>query len=171
MAKEETNLHRIARIMQKPEFIRNIATSAHIHHGKCISGESRLILSNGTIKKAKDIFDEVSAEGKIYEENEDYTIFIPNKEMLTFSFNKETGKIEKKPIQYAWRLKGGNTIKIGLRNGFKITTTPEHKYVVYRDGLKEIESKDLKIGDRFFFENKEGAIKKTLGKKFLCKVR
>lgn len=34
MAKGETSLQKIARIMHKPEFIRNIATSAHIHHGK-----------------------------------------------------------------------------------------------------------------------------------------
>ncbi len=34
MAKGETNLQKIARLMNSPEDIRNIATSAHIHHGK-----------------------------------------------------------------------------------------------------------------------------------------
>jgi len=34
MASKESTLDKVTRIMRKPEFIRNICTSAHIHHGK-----------------------------------------------------------------------------------------------------------------------------------------
>ncbi len=148
MADKETTLHKIERLISGQKNIRNVATSAHIHHGKCISGNSRVMLNNGGIKTAQEIFEEVSKDGAIKEENEDHTVFIPKENVGLFSLNKESGRIEKKDIQYVWRLKGGNTIKISLRNGFEIATTPEHKYVVFRDGFADIEAKDLRIGDR-----------------------
>ncbi len=138
----------VARITKNPKFIRNICTSAHIHHGKCISGDSRLVFADGSIRTAREIYEKVSNEGQVYKENDEHTVFIPKEEITIFSLNKSTKKLEKKPIQYAWRLQGGNTIKIKLRNGFEIATTPEHKYIVYRDGFKDVEAKDLRIKDR-----------------------
>ena len=148
MTEKETSLQKIQRLTGKQENIRNIATSAHIHHGKCISGNSRIMLSDGSVKTAKEIFEDVSKDGKIKEENEDHSVFIPAKRIEIFSLNKENEKIEKKEIQYAWRLKGGNIIKIDLRNGYEIITTSEHKYLVYRGGLVYTEAKDIRLGDR-----------------------
>ena len=145
---KESQFQKIERLGKSQKNIRNIATSAHIHHGKCISENSRLILADGRIRTAREIFEEVSKNGTIYRENEDHSIFIPNKKIEIFSLNKATGQIEKRPIQYVWRLVGGKTIKVRLRNGFEIETTPEHKYTVFRNGFKDIEAKDLKIGDR-----------------------
>jgi len=165
MVEKETSLEKIQRLITNQNNIRNVATSAHIHHGKCISGDSRIIMGNGSIRIAKNIFEEVSKDGKIYEENEDYTIYAPKEKIEIFSLNKSEGKIEKKPIQHVWRLKGGNTIKVKLRNGFEIITTPEHKYIVFRDGFVDVEAKDLRLGDRivcsrikegdFFWNEKE----------------
>ncbi|MBI2558859.1 elongation factor EF-2 [Candidatus Woesearchaeota archaeon] len=138
----------VGRITKNPKFIRNICTSAHIHHGKCISGDSRIMLANGTISTAREIFEKVSNDGIVFEEKEDHTIFIPKEEIDVYSLNKTSGKLEKKPLQYVWRLDGGKTIKISLRNGFEITTTPEHKYTVQRNGYAYVEAKDLRIGDR-----------------------
>ncbi len=166
MVEKETSLHKIQRLIENQKNIRNVATSAHIHHGKCISGNSRLILSDGSIRLAKDIFEDVSKEGEIYEEDEDHTIYIPKEKISIFSLNKSEGKIEKKDIQYVWRLKGGNTIKLKLRNGFEITTTPEHKYIVFREGFIDVEAKDLRIGDKIvcmknadYFWNEKNVVK------------
>ena len=137
-----------SRITKNPKFIRNICTSAHIHHGKCVSGDSRLILADGTVKTAREIFEAASKNGEIYKDDEEHTIFIPKEQTSIFSLDKQTGKLEKKPIKYAWRLNGGKTIKIRLRNGFEIATTPEHKYIAYRSGFADVEAKDLRIGDR-----------------------
>jgi len=145
----ESMIEKIQRIMKRPEQIRNICTSAHIHHGKCVSGDSRIMLADGSVKAAKEIFEEISKEGEIFKDNEDYTIFSPANKTEIFSLNKSTGKIEKKNIQHAWRLAGGKTIKVTLRNGFGIQTTPEHKYIAFKDGeFIEIEAKELKLGDR-----------------------
>lgn len=148
MAKEESRAEKIIRLVKNPKQIRNIATSAHIHHGKCVSGDSRLMLADGNVKTARDIFEEISKNGAVYEENEEHTVFTPSEKIEIFSLDKSTGKIEKKPIQHAWRLVGGKTIKVNLRNGFEITTTPEHKYIIMEDSFKDVEARDLKLEDR-----------------------
>jgi len=148
MADKETGLSKIGRLIGNQANIRNIATSAHIHHGKCISGKSRVMLTDGSVKSAKEIFEEIAVNGTVKEENEDHTVFSPSNKVEIFSLNRSTGKLEKRPIQHAWRLRGGNVIKIKLRNGFDIETTPEHKYIVYREGFADVQAKDLKLGDR-----------------------
>src|SRR3989344_683780 len=114
-----TTIEDLKGLMKKPENIRNICTSAHIHHGKCVKGDSRLILADGTIQTAEEIYRFAEHEGKKFEEKKEHIIYL----------NKETGLLEKKKIDLAWKLQGGKTINIKLRNGFEITTTPEHKYV------------------------------------------
>ena len=148
MPEKETQTEKIKRISLKRENIRNICTSAHIHHGKCVAGETRLILTDGSIKTAKEIFEKISQTGNLFQENEEHTIFSPKKRIEVFTLNKDTGKIEKKEIQHAWRLIGGKTIKIKLRNGFEIETTPEHKYIVFDNGyFRDKPAYDLKIND------------------------
>src|SRR4030042_2056934 len=143
MAVKETQAEKIKRISKIRENIRNICTSAHIHHGKCVAGDSRINLADGSIKTAREIFEEISTNGEVFQENEEHTIFSPKSKVEIFSLNKDTGRIEKKEIQHAWRLLGGKTIKIKLRNGFEIETTPEHKYIISKDGdFADVEAKD-----------------------------
>ncbi|MEK6928237.1 MAG: elongation factor EF-2 [Nanoarchaeota archaeon] len=148
MAEKESNLRKIERLTNNQENIRNVATSAHIHHGKCVKGDSRVMLADGSVQSAKEIFENIAKEGTIKEDNEDHVVYVPSKKIEVFSLNKDNERVEKKEIEYAWRLKGGQTIKVGLRNGFEITSTPEHKYMVYREGLEYVEAKDISLGDR-----------------------
>jgi elongation factor 2 len=159
MPEKETQFQKIQRISKNKEQIRNIATSAHIHHGKCIRGDSRIMLANGTIVTARELFECAARTGKIYQENDEYTVYSPEKQIEIFSLNKQSESLEHKPIQYIWRLQGGNTITATLRNGFTITTTPEHKYFVYRNGIEEIEAKDIKLGDRVICARKLSVLK------------
>ncbi|HIH58987.1 MAG TPA: hypothetical protein HA294_03180, partial [Nanoarchaeota archaeon] len=76
---------KVARITKDPRYIRNICTSAHIHHGKCISGNTRLIVSNGSIKTAEEIFTEVASSGNIFDQTEEHIIFTPKKNIALFS--------------------------------------------------------------------------------------
>ena len=157
MVEKETSLDKIKRICGRQVNIRNICTSAHIHHGKCISGDSRLLMSDGSAKTAREVFESIASNGKVVQENEEHVIFSPNDKTEIFSLNKDTGKIEKNEMQYAWRLNGGKTIKVKLRNGFCIETTPEHKYIISNDEqFKDVEAKDLKLGDRIVCPRKLG---------------
>ncbi len=149
MVQKESNIDKIRRLSKDRDAIRNICTSAHIHHGKCIAGKSRLMLADGSLKTAKEIFEEITRDGKLFEENEEHTIFSPNEKIEIFSLNKEKEKIEKKEIQHAWRLLGGKTIKIKLRNSFCIETTPEHKYITFENwNFVEKPACELTINDQ-----------------------
>jgi len=148
MVTKETQFEKIRKISKIREQIRNICTSAHIHHGKCIAGSSRILLADGRIKTAKEIFEEIVKEGEVVEEKDEHVVYSPNKKIEIFSLNKQTGKIERKEIQHAWRLIGGKTIKIKLRNGFEIETTPEHKYIIFKNNrFIEKPAYELKIDD------------------------
>ena len=162
MADAPSEMKELAKV---PERIRNICTSAHIHHGKCIDGKSRIILANGQIKTAEEIYQLAEQKGQKFEEKEEHTIYDISKENITvFSLNQTTGQLEKKEVSLAWKLKGGQVIKIKLRNGFDITSTPEHKYIVFENmQFVEKEAYRLKINDlvvcakniNFFWEEKK----------------
>ncbi|HLC78142.1 MAG TPA: elongation factor EF-2 [Candidatus Nanoarchaeia archaeon] len=142
-------VERFGKAMRKPENIRNICTSAHIHHGKCISKDSRILLENGSIITAEGLFDICKKNGILFENNEYHVIYDVSKlNLRVFSVNKDRASIEVKPVSLTWKLVGGSTIKLKLRNGLSISTTPEHKYVVYRNSeIVKVEAKDLNTND------------------------
>jgi len=82
---------KVARITKDPRYIRNICTSAHIHHGKCVSGNTRLIVSNGSIKTAEELFAEVSSSGNVFDQTEEHIIFTPKKTLPFFHSIKNLG--------------------------------------------------------------------------------
>ena len=88
----------VARITKNPKFIRNICTSAHIHHGKCISGNSRVMLADGSISTAREIYDNVSNDGQVYRDNEEHTVFIPKEKSSLFISSKNNFDPELIPI-------------------------------------------------------------------------
>ena len=152
MAAQEARIDRMRRLAGNPKNIRNIATSAHIHHGKCIAPETRLLLADGGWMTAENLFEAAEKQGSIARKNEQETVYDISqikKKLEIFSLNKETGRIEKKALSHAWKLQGGSAIRVGLRNGASVKTTPEHKYLVLEDlEFVEKEACELKLGDR-----------------------
>ncbi len=151
----ENTVQSFSRVMLKPDNIRNICTSAHIHHGKCVGKNTRLMLADGSVKTAEEIYKYAKNEGDLFEDKKnEHTIYdISKLNIEIFSFNKN--KIERKPISLVWELVGGTTVKLKLRNGYVINSTPEHKHLVYRTSeIFYVEAKDLKIGDRIVCPSK-----------------
>src|SRR3989338_979988 len=158
----EKMVDKVRRLMVQPARIRNIATVAHIDHGKCIKGDARMLMFDGSVVAASDLFEKLSQDGKIVKETSEEIVYAPAKESKVFSLNKEQGIIECKNIQYAWKLSGGKLIKVKVRNGFEISTTPEHKYIVLEDmEFKDKEAVDLKIGDRIVCARNIKSMKST----------
>lgn len=149
MAIDKTT-EKIIKLMGDPIKIRNIAIAAHIDHGKCVAGDSRIVMNDGNVMEAEDLFSFAQERGKKSFDQDGTIVYDVSKlDLKTFSLNKEDKKLETKNISHAWKLRGGQVIKLTLRNGFEIKTTPEHKYVVFEDfEFKDKEAKDLKIGDR-----------------------
>ncbi len=146
----EKMIDRVMRITQNPQNVRNICTSAHIHHGKCVAPGTRLHLTDGSVVTADDLYRQASFIGQKVRENQQETVYdVSACNLELFSLNKETGRIEKRNVSHDWKLQGGSAITVRLRNGAKITTTSEHKYITLQDmDFVEKEAGELRLGDR-----------------------
>ena len=149
MAKKEDVARLAEKLMNKMENIRNIGIVAHIDHGKCVAPETRLQMADGSFIAARELFEKAALNGAKAKETPDEIVYSLNDEVKVFSVEKETGKIVARKISHAWKLKGGKTLVIALRNGMKISTTPEHKFLVF-DGrdFSHIQAKDINEGQR-----------------------
>lgn len=148
MAKDKTEL--IQGLMHKPAFIRNIGIAAHIDHGKCISGESRIHLASGSIKTAKDVFDTNSKQGIQMPLEENGIVYdISNSNLYVNSFEKTNGKIVSKKITHIWKMqKTDPLVCVKLKNGLVIKTTPEHKFILWENGkIEEKRADSLTLSD------------------------
>ena len=109
-----------------------------------------MALNDNSIKTAENLFNLVEGKCIKFEEKEDQIIYdVRNLNLKVPSLNKETGKIETKQIELVWRLKGGKLIKIKLKNNNSISTTPEHKYLIFENNkIIKREAYKLKIDDK-----------------------
>ncbi len=127
--------------------------------GKCVHGETKVQLSDGNIKKIKEIYDQniLSNEEKL---EDGFIKNISNQSLLVPSFNPNTLKIENKKVTHIWKLKKKELHEISLDNGndFSIKVTPEHPFFVLRNGkVAKIRAEDLKESD-WVATPKEGKI-------------
>jgi elongation factor 2 len=134
--------------MNAPENIRNIAIAAHVDHGKCVSGDARVSLSDGRVLKARELFEQVRADGEpASDRGEAYT---PTEPVDVASFDRTSGRTMAAELDYACRREADEPlVTVETSNGHHLTTTPEHRYLVLtEDGVTEFERADgLAVGD------------------------
>ena len=147
MVRKEYVVDEVVKMMNKVENIRNIAIVAHVDHGKCVSGDTRLVLTDGRVVAASELYSEIAKKGRAVKLEEAEKIYLADG-IKVFSLNKEKAKIEQKPLTHAWKLRGGRTIRVLLRNGAQASTTPEHKYIALEGmGFAEKTAESLQVGD------------------------
>ena len=130
MGRKEDNIAKAKNLMNKLSRIRNIGVAAHIDHGKCVSGESLISLSNGENIKAEDLFERYKNQGQIVKDEKDEKV-VKVKNIPVTSFCKKNKKITNGKITHIWKLKKTDSlVKIEVENGRYIKTTPEHKFLV-----------------------------------------
>ncbi len=156
MVKDKSEM--IGELMHKPAIIRNIGIAAHIDHGKCVSGDSKVHLASGAVVAAKDIFDEYSKEGRTVKIEDNETVFdIFDKNLYVNTFDKKLCTMLKRQITHIWKIrKTEPLVKIKLKNGLSIKTTPEHKFILM-NGVEIIEKRadNLTLQDMLLCPRKE----------------
>src|SRR3989344_5880457 len=146
----EKMVEKVVRLMKQPENIRNIAICAHIDHGKCVSGDTKVFLNNGKLVSAKDLFDRYENKGKVVKDFIEKVVDVKDFNVETISFNKVTNKLEKKKIDFMWRIKTDEKLlKVRCLDNKEISVTPEHKFLVSDKNYKVVEKRgsDLREGD------------------------
>jgi translation initiation factor 5B len=129
-----------------------ITVMGHVDHGKCVSGDTLLELGDGRLMTAKAAFEEFKHGDPIYETT---GVAYPATNLHLVSVN-EAGDAVPKRASYVWRLSANKLIQVDTMAGYSIKTTPEHKFMVFKnDGKTEyIPAAELKIGDSLLIPSK-----------------
>ena len=176
MGRKEDNIAKAMDLMNKLDRIRNIDIAAHIDHGKCISGDSLISLSNGENIKAKELFEKYEKHGNIIKTDTNEKI-IKVDNIQVNSYDKDSKKITNGKITHIWKLKKTDPlIKIEVENGRTIKTTPEHKFLILdkttgniiEKRADNIKHKDIIISARKLIHN--GLSEEQLKEKIIKKL-
>jgi len=116
--------------------------------GKCVSGDTPVLLANGCVKEIKEIYEEWKDKGEVVEKNENEEI-IRVEGLKVVSLNPFNLKVEIKPVEYIYKQKIEEKIlEVKLRSGRKIKVTKSHPLLSIKNGkLLFVESCKLKVGD------------------------
>ena len=134
--------------MDRPENIRNIAIAAHVDHGKCIAGDARVALADGTVVEAAELYRRVRADGEPVDR--DGEAFAPRDDLEVVSIDRATGETTAEPLAAATRREATEPlVRVRTSDGHVLETTPEHRHMVLTDtGVMEFERADaLEPGD------------------------
>jgi len=141
MLKEKTiSLNAASLIWAGIQYELSTLVSGGTASGKCLTGDSEILLSNERIK-IKELVENELKNNKITKIDDGF-IANCNKEVL--SFNPKTLKIEKKKIDKVWKREAPESlIKIKTRSGRSLTCTPEHPFFILDSEVKKVRANQL----------------------------
>ncbi|MDY6788718.1 MAG: ATPase, T2SS/T4P/T4SS family, partial [Candidatus Nanohaloarchaea archaeon] len=110
----------------------NVLISGGTGSGKCLKGDSEVVLADGDTRPIREIVEETFEENGRTETEDGWKVSPTDLEI--FSFNTESG-IEKKEVSKVWKRKAPEKMfRIETASGRKITATPEHPFFVSNRG-------------------------------------
>ena len=114
--------------------------------GKCVVGDTPVMLGDGSIKQIKDIYEENKYKGiRTINEDEEYTQL---DNPITIH-SHEDGKIVEKEANSVYKGKTSQLIRVKTQSGREVELTPVHPLFRVNDKLEieEVQSRNLNIGD------------------------
>ncbi|MEM5811940.1 MAG: elongation factor EF-2 [Candidatus Aenigmatarchaeota archaeon] len=147
MSEKKSMIDRIKEVMYDPKRIRNVATSSHVHHGKCVSRDALIFLEKETMT-AENLFNILKNKGRLMIKNEIEEVYEISDELYALTYNN--GSISKSKLTHIWKIKNDDIlIEIKVKDGRRVKVTPEHKFIVLKNGeIIEVEARNLKIGEK-----------------------
>ncbi len=120
-----------------------VVVLGHVDHGKCVTPNTLVPLSNGKILTIKEIWRKYGQKKRkhyVKTDKKEGWVTQPNQSLKVFSFDGK--KSSKKRISQIWKLKSSNKIiKVELASGDTIEVTPEHPFFVLTSKGKIIQKK------------------------------
>ncbi|MBX8643598.1 MAG: GTP-binding protein, partial [Thermoplasmata archaeon] len=110
---------------------------------------SSMVYSNGSWIRADALYAKYASGRTLFSDGESTVYAVGGKE-VTVSLDVTRMSLERRPITHVWKIRNDDSLlKIVPVAGREITVTPEHKFVVIRNGtVQEVRSAELKITDR-----------------------
>ncbi len=123
-----------------------VAVPGPFGSGKCVTGDTPVLLGNGSIKYIRDLYEEGMQDGIVVQsDNEEYIHLRKPIELLSFN----NGKIQKSESTLLYKGKSDSVIRVRTRTGREVRVTPVHKLfkLTEKGVIEEIEAKHLSPGD------------------------
>lgn len=115
--------------------------------GKCMCGDTPIMLGDGSLIPIKDVFQAHHGKGKVTRaRDEEYTELDEPLEVMSF----EGGKFKRKRATVVYMGKTNYTVKIETRTGREVEVTPVHKLHIMTPEMKIIEKEACKIKEGDF---------------------
>ena len=127
--------------------------------GKCVLGETPVLLANGEIKSIEEIYKENEKDSDIEYQDENETLLRLKSPLKLFSVYG--GKVKESKSKFLYKGKSDSVIRIKTKTGREAKITPVHKlFKLNGVGIKEESAENLRKGDyiiaiRKFEVNKE----------------
>ena len=148
MGRKEDNIKKAETLVHRKEQIRNIGTAAHIDHGKCLDGKSRILFEARWVR-ASELFERFAREPLSRKTPDEEVHDLRNLNLSITCLDQRTQKFVQGKLTHAWKLKTSKPlIRVTLLSRESIATTPEHRFLVWRDvGLHEVAAGELRMDD------------------------
>ncbi|AEH24714.1 ATPase, T2SS/T4P/T4SS family [Pyrococcus yayanosii] len=136
---------------------RTMFTAMNTGHDGALLGDEPIQLSDGGVIEIGRLAEEFFQDGEIHREGDFEWVDVSERGILVKSFNKETFKIEDKPVTRVWRRRyRGRMLRIRTKTGKEITLTPDHPVYIIKNGIVEINAEKLRVGDYIALSQKAG---------------
>jgi len=133
--------------------------------GKCVSGDTPVLLSNGDLKPISALYEEAKCNSNEKRINENETI-VENPDLEVLSFNRKTAKMERKRINFVYKQRyKGKLYEIVTHSGRRIEVTPEHPFISINNGIEKIKADLLRKGTYIAIPREISTIPNQLDKK------
>ena len=131
----------VSRLLQK-----HLAILAMSGAGKCIVGDSKIILSDGRCMKISEMTNN-SFNNNIILEGKTEVSINKNSDLAVFSIDKNNKLVKSKIKAFMRRSAPIKLFKIKTRTGLELELTPEHPIPIIENGIKWQEAKSVFEGD------------------------
>ena len=113
----------------------NILVSGGTASGKCVSGDTKILMNDGRLKEAKDVVEKVLEKDGCIECEDGIYSFTNDLEILTLDNNL---KIQPKKVTCVWKRKAPeHLIRVKTKTGREVEVTPEHPFFIVNNGSIE----------------------------------
>jgi V/A-type H+/Na+-transporting ATPase subunit A len=116
--------------------------------GKCLTGDTPVLLANGELIAIKDLYYKLSNNGILEESNDFESIIKLHKPLQVIGFDKSNGNQKIVDATSIYHHIYSPVMEIETRKGRKVRLTPAHKLQIF-DGINIVEkqAKDIEIDD------------------------
>jgi tetratricopeptide (TPR) repeat protein len=113
--------------------------------GKCLTGDSPVLLADGSVKEIRSLYDQAKEKG--VENHNGYESIIENPGLIVPSMNIGNEKIETKKVTHAYKQRyKGKIFEVITKSRRKIEVTPEHPFISKSNEIKKTTASEILVG-------------------------